>query len=112
MGRRPFDPLFRGPGVVHSLACIRPTRDAKDGEIAMQSMTNERKPADGGGGPARYDGFDAMPIAGRWREGRTGKRRADHDPWTGETLVEITLADERDVDEAYRAAARAQPAWQ
>ncbi len=61
-------------------------------------------------GPAGYS-FEGMPIAGRWRAGRAGKREADHDPYTGETLVELPLADARDVDEAYRGAERAQPGW-
>ncbi|HZU82353.1 MAG TPA: aldehyde dehydrogenase family protein, partial [Polyangiaceae bacterium] len=61
--------------------------------------------------PSRHGGFHAMPIAGRWREGRAGKRAADRDPFTGETLVEIGLADASDVDEAYRGAAEAQKRW-
>ncbi len=61
--------------------------------------------------PRRYDGFDRMPIAGRWRAGRSGKSAPDHDPFSGETLVEIPLADARDVDDAYQAAAAAQIDW-
>lgn len=61
--------------------------------------------------PTPYDGFDKMPIGGAWRAGRSGKRAADRDPYTGKTLVEIDLGDARDVDEAYRAAEAAQPAW-
>ncbi|MFD0850856.1 hypothetical protein ACFQ07_01300, partial [Actinomadura adrarensis] len=51
----------------------------------------------------RYDGFDVMPIAGEWRPGRSGRTRADLDPWSGETLTEIPLAGADDLDEAYRA---------
>ncbi|MFG2249819.1 aldehyde dehydrogenase family protein [Spirillospora sp. NPDC048823] len=59
----------------------------------------------------RYDGFDKMPIAGTWRAGSSGGSKADLDPWSGDTLVEIPLADAEDVDEAFRMAHEAQPAW-
>lgn len=63
------------------------------------------------GAPERYGGFDVMPIAGAWRGGRSGRSRADLDPWSGETLTEIPLADADDLDEAFRAAHDAQPGW-
>ncbi|MGY1715744.1 aldehyde dehydrogenase family protein [Geodermatophilus sp. SYSU D01106] len=59
----------------------------------------------------RYDGFDRMPIAGTWREGRSEKTAADTDPYTGETLTEIRLATSDDLDEAYAAAREAQREW-
>src|SRR5690349_17241234 len=62
-------------------------------------------------GPLPYSGFGTMPIGGAWRTGRSGKLLVDSDPYTGKTLAEIPLADARDVDDAYRAAERAQPAW-
>lgn len=55
--------------------------------------------------------FARMPIAGVWRSGGAGETRADDDPFTGATLVEIPLADRRDLDAAYSAAAVAQPEW-
>jgi aldehyde dehydrogenase (NAD+) len=58
-----------------------------------------------------YEGFESMPIGGSWREGRTGKSAPVTDPYTGETLVEISLADADDLDEAYRAAQEAQKEW-
>jgi aldehyde dehydrogenase (NAD+) len=58
-----------------------------------------------------YTGFDQMPIAGEWRAGGTDGARADVDPYTGDVLTEIRLAGARDLDEAYRAARDAQPAW-
>ncbi|MFD2396630.1 aldehyde dehydrogenase family protein [Prauserella oleivorans] len=61
--------------------------------------------------PERYEGFDVMPIAGRWRAGRGGKTKADLDPWSGDTLTEIPLAGADDLDEAYRAAQEAQRGW-
>ncbi|MBB5939788.1 aldehyde dehydrogenase family protein [Streptomyces zagrosensis] len=51
-----------------------------------------------------YTGFDHMPIAGEWRAGGAGRSRPNTDPYTGEVLLETTLADARDLDEAYRAA--------
>jgi len=61
--------------------------------------------------PARYQGFAAMPVAGRWRPGSSGKTGADLDPWSGDTLTEIPLASAGDLDEAFRAASEAQPQW-
>jgi aldehyde dehydrogenase (NAD+) len=59
----------------------------------------------------RYDGFERQPIAGTWRAGRSRRRGEDRDPFSGELLLALPLADVADVDEAYRAAARAQRAW-
>ena len=59
----------------------------------------------------RYDGFDVMLVNGTWRRGRADEAAEDRDPYTGEMLVRIPLADERDLDDAFRAAAAAQPAW-
>jgi aldehyde dehydrogenase (NAD+) len=58
-----------------------------------------------------YEGFDRMPLNGQWRGGRSGRIAEDRDPYTDDILVHIPLADERDLDEAYRAAAEAQPKW-
>ncbi|RBY79088.1 hypothetical protein DQ239_05315 [Blastococcus sp. TF02-09] len=67
--------------------------------------------APGTSAPARYDGFDRMPIAGSWRAGRAGKTATDTDPYTGETLTEIPLANAEDLDEAYGTAREAQRDW-
>jgi aldehyde dehydrogenase (NAD+) len=61
--------------------------------------------------PTRYEGFEMMPLAGRWRPGRSGKVARDTDPWTGQTLTEIPMADAADLDEALTAAERAQRVW-
>ncbi|MGY1709581.1 aldehyde dehydrogenase family protein [Geodermatophilus sp. SYSU D00758] len=61
--------------------------------------------------PARYDGFDRMPLAGTWREGGSERTATDTDPYTGETLTEIRLADADDLDAAYAAAREAQREW-
>src|SRR3954452_179062 len=61
--------------------------------------------------PAPYEGFDTMPVNGTWRRGRDGKIAEDRDPYTNDVLVRIPLANEQDVDEAFRAAAAAQGDW-
>ena len=61
--------------------------------------------------PTPYGGFDRMSIAGTWRRGRSGKLERDTDPWSGDTLVEIELADRNDLDDAFVAAQRAQKDW-
>ncbi|NEK86325.1 aldehyde dehydrogenase family protein [Blastococcus saxobsidens] len=61
--------------------------------------------------PTPYDGFDRMPIAGTWRAGRAGKTATDTNPYTGETLTEIPLANSDDLDEAYAKAKEAQRDW-
>ena len=52
-----------------------------------------------------------MPIGDHWRPGSSDSTRADVDPWSGETLTEIVLADAGDLDEAYASAAAAQRDW-
>lgn len=71
-------------------------------------MTNSSKTANK---PSRYAGLDRQYIGGTWRPGRAGRTLRDSDPYTGETVAEIGLANQSDVDEAYRSAAKAQPAW-
>ena len=58
-----------------------------------------------------YAGFDKQYINGAWRTGRRGQALKDINPYTGETLVEIAIAVQNDLEDAYQAAARAQPAW-
>jgi aldehyde dehydrogenase (NAD+) len=61
--------------------------------------------------PHPYTGFDGQYINGAWRPGRHGSKLNDTDPYTNETLVEIGLADQSDLDDAYQAAANAHRAW-
>jgi 3-hydroxyisobutyrate dehydrogenase-like beta-hydroxyacid dehydrogenase len=58
-----------------------------------------------------YSGFDGQYINGVWRAGRSGRRLVDTDPYTGEPVASMGLADKSDVDEAFNPAAEAQPAW-
>ena len=55
-----------------------------------------------------YDGFDLMPIAGCWRQGRSLKRIEDVDTYRGDTVLRLVAASAEDVDEAYRKAAEYQ----
>lgn len=61
--------------------------------------------------PGRYDGFDRMFLNGSWRQGRSGRISDDVDPYTNEVLVRIPLADQQDLEDAFHAAALAQPLW-
>ncbi len=73
----------------------------------MATATLERAPRTE---PKPYDGFETMLVNGHWRQAR-GPVAEDRDPYTDEVLVRMHVAQEEDVDEAYRAAAVAQPKW-
>jgi len=64
-----------------------------------------------GEGPAPYENAGEILVGGVWRPGRSGKVAPDLDPYTGEVLLEMSLADHSDIDEAYQTAARAQRGW-
>src|SRR5260370_41720408 len=76
----------------------RPTRD--------EAVSEPRADA-----PAPYRGFDGQYIAGSWRPGKHGGVQVDTDPYSGATLAETVMANQGDLDEAYRAAAKAQVSW-
>lgn len=59
----------------------------------------------------RYGDFGLLPIAGKWREGASGRRLEVTNPFSGQKLLDIAMASKADLDEAYRAAAKAQPDW-
>lgn len=61
--------------------------------------------------PAPYEGLDKMWVGGAWRYGKGRGTLQNRDPYTSQLLVEIPVADEGDLDDAYRAAAAAQPHW-
>src|SRR5690625_3847046 len=58
-----------------------------------------------------YTDFDKQYLAGEWRLGRSDQLHQDINPYNGDTLAEIRLANQQDVDDAYQAAARAQREW-
>lgn len=59
----------------------------------------------------RYGDFGLLPIAGKWREGTSGRRLEVTNPFSGQKLLDIARASKADLDEAYLAAAMAQPDW-
>lgn len=59
----------------------------------------------------RYGDFGLLPIAGKWREGASGRRLEVTNPFSGQKLLDIAMASKADLDEAYLAAAMAQPDW-
>ena len=61
--------------------------------------------------PAAYEELELLALAGEWRPGSGDEQRADTDPWSGETLLEIQLAGRDDLDRAYAAAIEAQRGW-
>lgn len=77
------------------------TQTAKT-EPAKEAWRHERAP---------YEGLDRLFIGGRWRAGRSQTRVEVRNPYNGERLVSFSAASAEDVDEAYRRAAEAQPAW-
>lgn len=57
-----------------------------------------------------YTFDDAIFLAGRWKKA-SGEAMDDTNPYTGETILSLTAATADDVDEACRAAGRAQSGW-
>lgn len=58
-----------------------------------------------------YTGLDRLLIGPSWRPGRSDRRIRDTNPYTGDTLLELISANAQDLEEAYAAAAAAQPKW-
>lgn len=61
--------------------------------------------------PRPYTGFDCLPIGGEWRRGRGEKPLKDRNPYSGETLLEISRGTRDDLNAAYESAANAQREW-
>jgi 4-hydroxybenzaldehyde dehydrogenase (NADP+) len=55
--------------------------------------------------------YSKLYIDGSWRKGGSAKNVVSKDPYTGETLAEIPGATKEDIDEAYKAAKKAQEKW-
>ncbi|WP_367257181.1 aldehyde dehydrogenase family protein [Pseudomonas sp. stari2] len=58
-----------------------------------------------------YQDMYLLPIAGEWRKGSTGNILNVTDPYTGESLLEISQADRQDLNQAYVFAEQAQASW-
>jgi aldehyde dehydrogenase (NAD+) len=61
--------------------------------------------------PAPYQRFDGQFIAGSWLPGKGGCAQVDSDPYSGETLAEISTANVDDLNRAFEAASMAQRDW-
>ncbi|MFD8570667.1 aldehyde dehydrogenase family protein [Streptomyces sp. NPDC059639] len=61
--------------------------------------------------PSYFTELDRQYIDGTWRTGRGAWDIIDLNPYTGDKLAAITVASVEEVDEAYRAAERAQKEW-
>ena len=82
--------------------------------MASTTESGRDAPASGQSGvkaPAVYQRFDGQYIDGSWRPGKQGGVRVDTDPYSGATLAETVLANQRDLDQACHAAAKAQVSW-
>ncbi|GHF62960.1 aldehyde dehydrogenase [Streptomyces mashuensis] len=58
-----------------------------------------------------FDQLAHQYIDGEWRAGSGSWDIVDFNPYDGEKLASITVATGKEIDEAYRAAERAQPGW-
>ncbi|MFA5630687.1 MAG: aldehyde dehydrogenase family protein [Porticoccaceae bacterium] len=58
-----------------------------------------------------YQNLELQPIAGHWRAGSAGRNLDVRDPFTGETLLSLAMANAEDLDQAYRTAQQAQAEW-
>ncbi|KAA8985409.1 MULTISPECIES: aldehyde dehydrogenase family protein [Gammaproteobacteria] len=58
-----------------------------------------------------YTGFERQFIAGEWSEGSSQRSVEVNNPYSGDTLLSIGLADRADLDRAFSAAEKAQVEW-
>ncbi|MES1964457.1 aldehyde dehydrogenase family protein [Psychrobacter sp. AH5] len=70
--------------------------------MSNNNISNQQQP---------YSDFDLQYIAGEWVKGQDNSVNTDNNPFSGETLVEIQQATETQLDEAYKAAQKAQKQW-
>ncbi len=86
-------------------------RTSKHMNILKERVMSAATPKSTIATPVPYEGFTGQYINGAWRGGRHNLTEIDVDPYTGETVAEISLANATDLDEAYRTAARSQQQW-
>ena len=60
---------------------------------------------------AKYSNWNKLFIGGEWKEG-SGKYESITNPYNDEELLKLRTGSKKDIDEAYRAAKKAQPAWE
>jgi aldehyde dehydrogenase (NAD+) len=61
--------------------------------------------------PPHYSDFEHQLLGGQWRSGKSAKVSRDLNPYSGEVLLEIPLANASDLDTAYIRGAAAQGEW-
>ena len=76
-----------------------------DSSIGKTKLTNET------GTPMKYAELSKQYINGAWVEGHSNTVYQDVNPYNQQVLAQIRLADKSDIDAAYVAASKAQPAW-
>ncbi|WP_017729096.1 aldehyde dehydrogenase family protein [Halalkalibacterium ligniniphilum] len=59
----------------------------------------------------KYPSWSKLPIGGVWKEGSSDRYETVKNPYNGEALAEIKLANKQDIDEAYKKAKEAQAKW-
>lgn len=58
-----------------------------------------------------YTKWNKLYIGGKWKEGSGAKVDIVTNPYNGERITELKFGGKKDIDEAYKAAKAAQPAW-
>lgn len=58
-----------------------------------------------------FENLELQLLGGHWRKGRAGRDLDVTNPYSGEHLLTIPMANAGDLDEAYRVAQQAQPDW-
>lgn len=58
-----------------------------------------------------YQNLELQPIAGTWRRGKAASSLEVTDPFNGERLLYLQMANREDLDDAYRGAQKAQVEW-
>ncbi|MDK2919577.1 MAG: 4-hydroxybenzaldehyde dehydrogenase [Candidatus Petromonas sp.] len=59
----------------------------------------------------KYPSWNKQFIGGEWKEGSSNKFITVKNPYNGEVLAEIKLANKQDIDDAYKIAKEAQKSW-
>lgn len=58
-----------------------------------------------------YQSLELQPLAGHWRKGRGERQLQVTDPFSGDQLLTLQMANADDLDEAYSTARQVQPEW-
>ncbi len=61
--------------------------------------------------PVTYESWNEQYIGGEWKQGSSDEILTVRNPYNGEALAEIRLADKQDIDDAYNIAKQRQKDW-